>query len=369
MTIIMKSLLYGTLALSNIAMSASASTTATNYKTEICYSCNSNNAITFAKQYPPTVECKVSGPFDYDYTQQCYSQPRDVLIINANSGQKWYFKLSHANQGSFRYQLELQVTPQSLPNNANALANELLNYYTALDRTVAKISEQYQSQTMQSELQAQAQESRFGRATESPNNCENTPITRAAHFAYNGHARTRLRSSLHNQFIDEFSSVRGAFDSSRITAFNFSVSRGSVELGGSWEYVPETRFVQVDFYDPSNGHHTVAYNVHSGQGGRGLTIKLNEDMTKFGGRTIADWKSTRPEEVSNCMLEVLNKHLKAGVTGDTGGGGGGVDIPPSYDLIPARSWGGGGGSGPQTCTWTFYDPWGEPYFSMEGACP
>ncbi|MEI5638290.1 MULTISPECIES: hypothetical protein [unclassified Pseudoalteromonas] len=363
----MKSLLYGTLALSNIAMSASAGTTATNYKTEICYSCNSNNAITFAKQYLPTVECKVSGPFDYDYTQQCYSQPQDVLIINANSGQKWYYQLTHTNQGKFRHELILNTTKKSLPVDANNLADELLRYYAAWDRATSKVNTEYQSQSVQLNMLTQTLKSRGSITSESPNNCEHEPITRAAHFAYNVKARANLHKILVNQFQQEYGSVDGAFETKQMTALNFSVSKGGVGLGGSWQYVPETRSVSVTFTDAINGNHTIVYDIFKGPRGRGLDFELAEHASFFGGSRIKDLKTSRPVNVSNCMLEVLNQHLPASIAGGGGGGREPVNLGKAYDRIPGRSFGGIGG--PQTCTWTFYDPWGEPYFSMEGACP
>ncbi|MEI5638289.1 MULTISPECIES: hypothetical protein [unclassified Pseudoalteromonas] len=367
MTIIMKSLLYGTLALSNIAMSASASTTATNYKTEICYSCNSNNAITFAKQYPPTVECKVSGPFDYDYTQQCYSQPRDVLIINANSGQKWYYQLTHTNQGKFRHELILNTTKKSLPVDANNLADELLRYYAAWDRATSKVNTEYQSQSVQLNMLTQALKSRGSITSESPNNCVNEPITRAANFAYNITARSNLRRSLASALEEAYGSIRGSFETKQMTALSFSVSRGAAVLSGSWQYVPVNRSTRVNFYDPVNGNYTIVYNVFPGPRGVGLDIELNEAISFLGGHAIKDLKTSRPVNVSNCMLEVLNQHLPASIAGGGGGGREPVNLGKAYDRIPGRSFGGIGG--PQTCTWTFYDPWGEPYFSMEGACP
>ncbi|MEQ2355377.1 hypothetical protein [Pseudoalteromonas piscicida] len=362
-----KALVYGALTASCMGISVSANAAVTQYQTEICYSCSAGNAIDFAKKYPPMAECKINGPFDWDYTQECYSQPRDVLIINVNSGQKWYYQLSHANQGKFRNELILNTTEKNLPADANNLADELLRYYAAWDRAVSLVNDQYLSQTMQTALLSEALTQRFSTASASPNNCENEPITRAAHFAYDGHARANLHKNLVNKFQQEYGSVDGAFETKQMTALNFSVSKGGVGLGGSWQYVPETRSVSVTFADSVNGDHIIVYDIFKGPRGTGLDFELAEHTSFLGGRRIKDMRRSRPANVSNCMLEVLNKHLEASIAGGGGGGHDPVNLGKGYDRIPGRGF--GGISGPQTCTWTYYDPWGKPYFSMEGACP
>ncbi|RZG07836.1 hypothetical protein EXT48_05795 [Pseudoalteromonas sp. CO348] len=362
-----KALLYGALIASGMGISVSANAAITQYQTEICYLCSAGNAIDFAKKYPPTVECKINGPFGWDYTQECYSQPRDVLIINANSGQKWYYQLNHTNQGKFRNELILNTTEKNLPADANNLADELLRYYAAWDRAVSKVSAEYQSKSVQSNLLIQALKSRISVASESPNNCENEPVTRAANFAYNITAKANLRRSLASALEQEYGSIKGSFETTQMTALSYSVSRGAAALSGSWQYVPINRSTRVNFHDPANGNHTIVYNVLPGPRGVGLDIELNEAMSFLGGHAIKDLRTSRPPSVSNCMLEVLNQHLEASIAGGGGGGHDPVNLGKGYDRIPGRGF--GGISGPQTCTWTYYDPWGKPYFSMEGACP
>ncbi|WP_440055183.1 hypothetical protein ACSLBF_03235 [Pseudoalteromonas sp. T1lg65] len=343
---------------------------ATEYKTEICYSCTASNALEFAKKYPPEIQCYTSGPFDYDYTQECYSQSKDVLIVNANSKQKWYFKLSHGNQGAYRHELALHAQPKSLPSDANSLVDELLRYYAAWDKAVAGVSEKYQAQAMQLAPQNKTKNT-FSATASSPNNCQNEPISRAAYFAFDAGARADLHRSLVSAFIKEYGSVNGAFETKRTTGFGYSVGRDSVSIAGNFEYVPATRSTRVDFHDPVNGGHTIVYNVFSGERGSGLDFELAEDMSFLGGKRIKDLGETRPSEVSNCMLEVLNKYLKASIQGDSSSpGGSAISYPAGYDRIPRRySGGGSGGSFGPTCTWTFYDPFGSPYMQLEGPCP
>ncbi|WP_462155869.1 hypothetical protein [Pseudoalteromonas piscicida] len=337
------------------------------YDSELCYTCNTGNALSFAKKYEPEITCyDDGGPFDPNYSQTCYSSPKDVLIVNANTKEKWLYKLSHPNQGGWRHELtnNLQAVAQTVPRDANDLADELIKYYDAWDRATTTVSQEYNSSSMQSTLAINT--STIRQQTLSENNCENEAITRAAKLAFDGSTITTLQRRVENELIEEYGSLTAAFETTRVTSFGYTVGVGGVGFTGQVEYVPRRRMIDVEFYDEINGNHRVVYNVDLSNG---IRIDLNKDMTTFAGTSVRRLRENPASQnvMRNCIIETLNIYREASVKSSGTSGGGGVNLPPAIGRFPGRSY--GGGSGGEFCTWTFYDPWGNVLFQMEGGCP
>ncbi|WP_255230661.1 hypothetical protein [Pseudoalteromonas sp. HM-SA03] len=336
------------------------------YDSELCYTCNTGNALSFAKKYEPEITCyDDGGPFDRNYSQTCYSSPKNVLIVNAVTKEKWLYKLSHPNQGGWRHELtnNLQAVIQAVPRYANDLVDELSKSYDAWGRATTKVSQEYNSSSMQSTLGIDT--SIIRQQALSENNCENEAITRAAKLAFDDRTRTTLRRRAENELIEEYGSLGAAFETTRVTQFGFKIGLGGVGFKNQVEYVPRRRMIDVEFYDEINGNHRVVYNLEFSDD---IRMDLNKDMTKFAGITVRYLRESPASlnQVSNCVLETLNIYRKASVkSSDTSGGG--IDLPPATGRYPSRS--SGGGQGGESCTWTFYDPWGEVLFEMEGGCP
>ncbi|MGC0119421.1 hypothetical protein [Pseudoalteromonas piscicida] len=334
------------------------------YDLELCYTCDASNAESFAKKYLPALTCHENeGVFDRDYIQECYSDTREVLIINANSKQKWLYKLWHANQGGVSAEMELRSQILPVPNHANALADELIKSYDAWGRATTKASQEYNSLSMQFTLGINTSTSRQQALSE--NNCENEAITRAAILAFDERTRTTLRRRAENALIEEYGSLRAAFETTRVTQFGYTVGVGGVGFTGQVEYVPRRRMIDIKFYDAINGNHRVVYNLEFSND---IRMDLNKDMTTFAGVSVRYLRENPASlnQVSNCVLETLNIYRKASVkSSDTSDGA--IDLPPATGRYPSRN--SGGGLGGEFCTWTFYDPWGEVLFEMEGMCP
>ncbi|AUJ71907.1 hypothetical protein [Pseudoalteromonas sp. NC201] len=332
------------------------------YDSELCYTCDASTAESFAKKYEPALTCYDSGGvFDRDYIQECYSDTKEVLIINANSKQKWLYKLWHTNQGGFSSDMELRSQILPVPNNASALADELIKFYNAWDQATTKVSQYYNLSSTQSTLDTYQANMQMA----SVNNCDNEGFTRAAKIAYDGRTRMTLQERTEAALIEEYGSLGGAFESSRMTQFGYTIGKGGVGFSGQVEYVPARRTIDIEFYDAINGNHRVVYNLDLS---KGIRMDLNKDMTKFAGVSVRNLRENPASlnQVSNCVLETLNKYRKASVKSGGSQGSGGIDLPPATGRIPNRSY---GNEYYQTCTWTFYDPWGEVLFEMEGMCP
>ncbi|MDW7548472.1 hypothetical protein [Pseudoalteromonas peptidolytica] len=335
------------------------------YDSELCYTCDTGNALSFAKKYEPEITCyEHGGSVDHNDSQRCYSNPKDVLIINANTNQKWLYKLSHSNQGGWRHELtnNLQAVAQTVPHDASNLADELIKYYDAWDRATTKVSQEYNSSSMQSTLAIST--NTILQQMLSENNCENEAFTRVAKLAFDGRTKTTLQERTEKALIEEYGSLGAAFETTRMTQFGYTVGVGNVGFSGQAEYVPKRRMIDLKFHDAISGNHRVVYNLDFS---KGIRMDLNKDMTKFGGvsvRSLHQNPASR-NKVSNCMLETLNIYREASVK-SSGTSGGGIDLPPAVGRHPGRSY---GESGEEFCTWTFYDPWGEILFTMMGSCP
>lgn len=334
------------------------------YDSELYYTCDASNAENFAKKYLPVLACyENEGVIGNDHIQECCSDTKEVSIINANSKLKWLYKLWHANQGGVSAEMELLSQILPVPNHANALADELIKSYDAWGRATTIVSQEYNSSSMQSTLAIDTSTSR--QQTLSENNCENEAITRAAKLAFDDRTRTTLRRRAENELIEEYGSLGAAFETTRVTQFGFKIGLGSVGFKDQVEYVPRRRMIDIEFYDAINGNHRVVYNLEFSDD---IRMDLNKDMTTFAGITVRYLRESPASlnQVSNCVLEALNIYRKASVkSSDTSGGG--IDLPPATGRYPSRS--SGGGQGGESCTWTFYDPWGEVLFEMEGGCP
>ncbi|MFC3031102.1 hypothetical protein ACFOEE_01010 [Pseudoalteromonas fenneropenaei] len=330
------------------------------YEGELCYGCDASNAAIFAKKYAPKLTCyDGGGQFDQNDGQQCYSTAQAVVIFNGTTKQKWLFNVSHSIQGQAASIASdsISVSPLPLPQDLNTLTGDIIDYYDAWDRATKAVSDYYSSPTVQATLN----HSQTHVEMASGNFCENEAVTHALNAAFDPRIRTAIQEQTESQLIKEFGSLNNAYTARRLTSLKFTVGITSIDENGTVEYLPDTRTVNMDFYDPANGHHRVVYNVDLSQG---IDIRLNEDMTKFAGIKLGNMKrATAPiEGVPACLIEKMNSYYPATVTGSNSSGMT-ISLPADYNRSPGVSLGGG------RCKWTFYNRAGEAMFSYMGSCP
>lgn len=117
---------------------------AENYEAKICYNCNETEAKAFAlsKEFEPNLTCHADDIFSPSYTQQCYSQPNQVLVANYATGQIWGFDVYHDNQGSPEYLVSLKAEKFAVQDDAKKVMTDILATYRKLDNTVAAINQE-----------------------------------------------------------------------------------------------------------------------------------------------------------------------------------------------------------------------------------
>ncbi|MEM7418556.1 MAG: hypothetical protein AAF364_02365 [Pseudomonadota bacterium] len=354
------------------------SATAENYQAKICYNCNETEAksIVLSREFEPELTCYSDDIFSPDYTQSCYSQPNEVLVANASTRQIWGYRVFHKNQGSAEYELELKAQSFNVSSQARSLMNDIITEYAKLDAVIASVNKDFESpsaifnSTANTSFASSSSKSILGTYTSS--NCdENSSTAKAVRAGFDPRTITSVLDSVQADFRRRYSNPASQFTYSRFTGVNFSAGAGSVGIGGSWEFVTNNRLLVADFTSDVPGLPTnkISYNVHMQD--NVIDIAVNESASRIDGIAISTLKTGTVTNTDACMLEHLNKYWEASVQSSASGGhfgnGGLTDYGRGFNFVPQSSNGGGGET--EICTWRFYNPQGEPTFTMQGPCP
>ena len=358
-------------------LSVAFSATAENYEAKICYNCSEVEARSFAlaREFEPELMCYADDVFSPDFSQSCYSQPNQVLVANASTGQVWGFDIFHDNQGSAEYEIELKAQRFTVSGQAKKLMTDILTTYSELDAVIASVNRDLESpstifdNTANASLGLELKRSVVG--TYSSSNCsDNSNTARAVRAAFDSQTLTNLLDYVQADYKNKYPNPESEFTYSRFNGGSFSAGAGGIGIGGSWEFISVNRLLEANFPSdvPGSPANKVVYNVYMERGA--IDVDVNEASTRIGGFSISSLRRGGAINVNACLLEKLNQYIKASVQSDPVGGNFGDSSPVDYGrgrgFIPQSS---GSGGGIETCTWRFYDSQGEQMFSMQGPCP
>lgn len=287
--------------------------------------------------------------------------PINILVIDAESREMWYFEGTYANQGRIADSLIKEVNYQSfIPANTIKLANQLLDMYEIMHQFTKKASGRV---AVGFEPRAEIHASAHGHE-KNLDLCEDYAMSSALSDAFSGAQRAKLKIAL-QRVVNKHPNQGAGLITTKLHSESFSISTAIVSIGGKWQRVHNPKFI-TKLYGPDNpnGLTQVSFTPTMTNG---LVIKmaLNEDLTVFDGMPLNILKEQRTSSrlIKKCLADTLDAMYPKLVTGSG-------RTSPSFNNVALVDGGQPSGSGRRTeiCKHTYYINSVEG-FSFQGQCP
>ena len=337
---------------------------AQNYQAIICNNCDETEAKALALlgEFNVKQACSEKPPSKADHAQACAAKSNPILVANASTEKIWGFHVFYTGLDTALNDIRLSAQPFTVNNKTQKVMKEVVKTYAQLDEVIQSVNHKL---TTPSSVLETVQSAPSG-------NCgNNLSIAAAIGAAFSRRTNSKLLELVQDTYLHKYPNQGTLFSNSHFTGSSFSVSTDNINIEGTREVINKDRLMVADFSDAktSTTLNRIAYNVYLQN--HVLGISVNENASRIDGIAISALSAGALTNTNPCMLEHLNKYWEASVQSSASGGnfgdGGLTDYGRGFNFVPQPSNGGGGGS--ETCTWRFYNPQGEPTFTMQGPCP
>lgn len=343
----------------------SAATHAITENAIVCETCNYQQARSLAIQLAsPQLNCETVGGGDMISidNQSCTSQPRRIVIVDANSRQAYPFEVYHTNQGFNPFEMQVATRDRTIHPENLKLLNVGVDMQTNLNNSMHELAaaaiEKFPLVAASSGNLATAMST--GYKASRADDCSNDRDSAALETALNEGTRAGLQQYVQERHRGQISTNLDAFMSyfQRNTAslssvsFNLTKTVAGVAYGANATFAitPKTTHFtaiyntasDIRFY-PTKGESgwvgvpQLVYDIGTNQNGN-VTVTTNDDYSYIDGKSLDAIKNyqngTVPLEVSPCLglkLQQLNPNIQfdsptpvgGGSDGGTGNGSGG----------------------------------------------
>lgn len=347
-----------------VALLITQGASAQNYQAIICNNCDETEAKALALlgEFNVKQACSEKPPSKADHAQACAAKSNPILVANASTEKIWGFHVFYTGLGTALDDIRLSAQPFTVNNKTQKVMKEIVKTYAQLDEVIQSVNHKL---TTPSSVLETVQSAPSG-------NCsDNSSIALAIDAAFSPRTIGKLLDLAQDTYLHKYPDQGTLFSNSHFTGSHFSVSTDNINIEGTREVINKDRLMVADFSDAktSSTLNRIAYNVYLQNNVFGISV--NENASRIDGIAISALSAGALTNTHPCMLEHLNKYWEASVQSSASGGhfgyGGSTDYGRGLNFVPQPSNGGGGGS--ETCTWRFYNPQGEPTFTMQGPCP
>ncbi|SEA69916.1 hypothetical protein [Alkalimonas amylolytica] len=324
----------------------------------VCENCNYVQAQQLAMQHAvPDLQCVIVGGGDVVNidNQSCTSQPKHIVVFNAQSREAYPFEVYHAPQGVNPFEMQLHTRDRTVHPEIIAMLN------TGVDEHAAFMAEAMQNAVQAGMAALQTQPLRhpsslaIAPAALIPmaSNCANDRDAAAVQLAFDTRKIASVQQYVQNEFRDNQATgiqrIKNAlnFNEVRLDALSFGLSRAGFAANASLIITPETKHFTVVFNEAEDlrfferlgvsnypGYPQLVFNIMSRSQG-GVVVGLDQDYSYIDGQALSTLtniaNSNVPIELSYCVAERLqqlnpNLHLSpptpvGGSEGTPGGGG------------------------------------------------
>ena len=347
-----------------VALLITQSASAQNYQAIICNNCDETEAKAFALlgEFNVKHACSEKPPSKTDHAQACVVKSNPILVANASTEKIWGFHVFYTGLGTPLDDMRLSAQPFTVSNKTQKVMKEIIKTYAQLDEVIQSVNHKLLPPSRVLETIQLAPSGNCG---------NNLSIAAAIGAAFSPRTNSKLLELVQDTYQHKYPDQGTLFSNSHFTGSNFSVSTDNINIEGTREVINKHRLIVADFSDAktSTTLNRIAYNVYLQN--HVLGISVNENASRIDGIAISALSAGALTNTHPCMLEHLNKYWEASAQSSASGGhfgdGGLTDYGRGFNFVPQPSNGGGGGS--ETCTWRFYNPQGEPTFTMKGPCP
>lgn len=324
-------------------------THAQNWQAYVDKNINVDRAYAIVNQYEPIVRCNGTSSPD---TQSCYSTPKKVLVVDANSGRLAGYEIGHTNQNNPRYMLQKYVTSIEVSANVANLMTNTLDAYEILNDTAETISS-----------------NNLTAASSSTANCDNnSPIAKAVRAIYDGRTTGNVQIQAQGEFNQSFSNLAPGFSIETLKDFTFNVGNNGILIAGTFQFDATTKTIITRFAPTNDNFHSgsdvAAYDLIVKRGSIRLTV--NEEQTKLDGKRLSSLKNATITSISDCLIKELNKYIAASVDSYHTDSVGAGSLPIGWNRIPVHT--DGVHINNNKCVWTFHDK-DKQFMQVLGSCP
>lgn len=337
---------------------------AQNYQAIICNNCDKTEAKAFALlgEFNVKHACSQKPPSKTVHSQTCVVKSNPILVANASTEKIWGFHVFYTGLGTALDDIRLSAQPFTVNNKTQKVMKEIVKTYAQLDEVIQSVN--HKLTTPSSVLETV-------QSAPSRNCSDNSSIALAIDAAFSPRIIGKLLDLAQDTYQHKYPDQGALFSNSHFTSGHFSVSADNINIEGTREVINKHRLMVADISDAKTSKtiNRIAYNVYLQN--HVLGISVNENASRIDGIAISALSAGALTNTNPCMLEHLNKYWEASVQSSASGGDFGdsglTDYGRSFNFIPQPS--NGGGDESEICTWRFYNPQGEPTFTMQGACP
>lgn len=355
----------------------SLTVSATTENALICQACNYQQAQQLAIHHAtPALHCFAGDGEDAIRieNQSCISQPRRLVVFDANSRQAYPFEVYHTNQGLQAFDMEVAIRDRVIHPENLKLLNVGVDMQYALNNAIHELANTAIERFSQASSSANAVLGTFSSnmvSTVTADSCANDRDAAALKAALNERTRAELQQYVQERHRGQIATNLDAFmsyfdrNTASLSSVSFKLSKGiagvSYGVNASFEITPKTTNFTV-IYNTANdlrffatkgqsgwlGYPQLVYSIGPNADGTQV-VKTDDEASFIDGVSLSAIKnyhnSTVPLEVSPCIglqLQQLDPNIQFEPPASNGGGAWGGTNPGSGS-------GSSGGSG-ATCT-------------------
>lgn len=326
----------------------------------VCENCNYQQAKAIAMEKAwPQLHCQITdgGEVISIDNQSCYSDPKKIVVFNANTRTAFPFEVYHINQGANPHEMVVQARDRNVVAQIVELLNVGVDMQTQLNNSVNELSTglmgSFNSLMQNAQVLYSANSETFSVATNSSSaNCSDDRDAAALDLTYNTRAINQAQQYIQELHRSQTTSVLDSFASyferntASLSTVSFNLSKGGtggpLNVNAEFNITPKTsnftivynsaddlRFFSTKGVSGWVGYPQLVFDIGPNQQGN-VTMRINDDYSYVAGYSLAQFRSNdstaSPLEVSPCVLEKLQQNLPQVEFEYTGGGG---DYPGS----------------------------------------
>lgn len=330
----------------------------------VCENCNYQQAKTIAMEKAwPQLHCQITdgGEVISIGNQSCYSDPKKIVVFNANTRTAFPFEVYHINQGANPHEMVVQASDRNVAAQIVELLNVGVDMQTQLNNSVNELSTGLMGnfnslmQNAQSLYSAKTEDFSVS-ISSSTTNCSEDRDAAALDLTYNTRAINRaqqylqeLHRSQTTKALDNFASFFER-NTASLSTVSFNLSKGGTggpfSVNAEFKITPKTSHFTIVYNTAEDlrffstrgvtdwvGYPQLVFDIGPNQQGN-VTMRLNDDYSYVAGYSLAQFRhndaTASPLEVSQCVLDKLQQNLPqvefefAGSGGDYPGSGPGT---------------------------------------------
>lgn len=278
---------------------------AANENAVICPGCNYQQAQQLAIEHAsPVLHCVTTDGGDVISigNQSCTSQPKKIVIFDADSRQAYPFEVYHTNQGFNPFEMQIQVSDRSIHPNIVDLLTIATEMHKELDDSLPELAvalaNNFSSLTTARHLPAVA--AQFAATQSTATECQDDADTQAMLDYFNGAKRDSLQhyaNAVHREKNDSITNrFKNVFNlySVQLNTVNFSLSKNGYSASGTFAITPRTTSVTATYLSGGNisaqegkgfyapGHPQLVYDIQPNENGT-VVVSMDAEASRVSG--------------------------------------------------------------------------------------